>query len=425
MRKSIAEERQASALSSPELSDGLREHPVALLHQRPDRNGAPRGNHLVRNTLYYRVKPWLPLFLRLTLRRWLARWKRPHVGNVWPIMPGSEVPPYGWSGWPEGKRFAVVLTHDVEGVAGMERSLALMELEKAAGFRSSFNFVPEGICAVSPEIRAKLETNGFEVGVHDLKHDGFLYQSRKCFKANAERINSYLKEWNATGFRSGFMLHNLSWVEDLNVLYDASTFDTDPFEPQPDGVETIFPFWVPGRDGRGFVELPYTLIQDFNLFVVLQEQTIDIWTRKLDWIAAHGGMALLIVHPDYVSFAGARRSHDEFPASRYQEFLAYIKTRYAGQYLAGPAPRSRRLRSQNETHPQQRPMFSMNLPQVAQTSGLLYRRPPACGLRASSRHPTLRAAADCKSAIQQTGGLRYSTLRRSVQGPKPLPEPRS
>ena len=51
----------------------------------------------------------------------------------------------------------------------------------------------------------------------------------------------------------------------------------------------------------------------------------------------------------------------------------------------------------------------MNRTEVAQTSGLLYRRLPACRPRASSRAPTLRASADCKSAIQQTGGLRYDT----------------
>ena len=34
---------------------------------------------------------------------------------------------------------------------------------------------------------------------------------------------------------------------------------------------------------------------------------------------------------------------------------------------------------------------------------------PASGLNGNSRAPTLRAPADWKSAIQQTGGLRYST----------------
>src|SRR5579859_8105103 len=51
--------------------------------------------------------------------------------------------------------------------------------------------------------------------------------------------------------------------------------------------------------------------------------------------------------------------------------------------------------------------LSMSRAEVAQTSGLLYRRLSACRRRASSRAPTLQAPADCKSAIQQTGGLRY------------------
>ena len=96
-------------------------------------------------------------------------------------------------------------------------------------------------------LRDWLTDRGFEVGVHDLHHDGKLYSSRDEFRLRAKRVNFYLKEWKASGFRSGFMLHNLSWLGDLEIQYDASTFDTDPFEPQPDGVNTIFPFWVPRR----------------------------------------------------------------------------------------------------------------------------------------------------------------------------------
>ena len=50
------------------------------------------------------------------------------------------------------------------------------------------------------------------------------------------------------------MLHNFDWLCDLNIHYDASSFDTDPFEPQPDSVNTIFPFWVDRRNGSGYVE---------------------------------------------------------------------------------------------------------------------------------------------------------------------------
>src|SRR5262249_50640883 len=146
--------------------------------------------------------------------------------------------------WPDNKKFALVLTHDVEGNGGVANCPALMELEAKLGFRSSYNFIPEGDYRVSKQLRQQLVANGFEVGVHDLHHDGKLYSSRIGFAQKAQRINEYLQEWGAVGFRSGFMLHNLDWLGDLNALYDASTFDTDPFEPQPDGVGTIFPFWV-------------------------------------------------------------------------------------------------------------------------------------------------------------------------------------
>ncbi len=34
--------------------------------------------------------------------------------DVWPIDPMAAKKPEGWKGWPEGKQFALVLTHDVD-----------------------------------------------------------------------------------------------------------------------------------------------------------------------------------------------------------------------------------------------------------------------------------------------------------------------
>src|SRR6266545_4097574 len=255
---------------------------------------------------YYTVKPWLPKRFRNVVRSAVARRQRSASSGIWPILSGSEVLPLNWRGWPEGKEFAFVLTHDVEGWVGLERCRQLAELEIESGFRSSFNFVPEGEYAVPNDLRDWLVANGFEVGVHDHKHDGKLYRSRAAFGQGAEVINRHLKEWNAAGFRAGFMFHNLDWLHDLDALYDASTFDADPFEPLPKGVGTIFPFWVPCSDEKspgearsstceklgnaeaiqnresrskikerlpsgseargGYVELPYTLPQDFTLF---------------------------------------------------------------------------------------------------------------------------------------------------------------
>ena len=285
-----------------------------------------------RRWFYYLIKPHVPWRLRLALRRIVAQRQRRASRQGWPVNPSAARKPEGWPGWPEGKEFALVLTHDVEGPEGLAKTLELMALERELGFRSSFNFIPEGDYRVPPGIIKELKANGFEVGVHDLRHDGKLYWSWDQFLGHAKAINAHLAAWGAKGFRSGFMLHQLDWLHDLDVTYDASTFDTDPFEPQPDGMNTIFPFWVPGPQGRGYAELPYTIPQDSTLFLVLQESTPAIWKSKLDWVAEHGGMALINVHPDYVRFAPGRCGAGEFPAAHYREWLEYIKARHGGTY---------------------------------------------------------------------------------------------
>lgn len=282
--------------------------------------------------LYYGIKPHLPLRLRLIARRHLARRIRARSADRWPILERAGVAPQGWAGWPEGRAFAFVLTHDVESQRGQERVKQLAEVEMSLGFRSSFNFIPEGPYRVSSELRAWLIGSGFEVGVHDHRHDGKLFSSLANFSQGASRINHYIDEWNAVGFRSGFMFHNLEWIKKLNIRYDSSTFDTDPFEPQPHGVESIFPFWVADSDGSGYVELPSTLVQDSTLFVMLQEKTNDIWKRKLEWIRDHGGMALLNVHPDYVNFSAVESSRDQFQINHYAEFLSWVMHTHAGRY---------------------------------------------------------------------------------------------
>jgi len=276
---------------------------------------------------YFRVRPYVPRAFRLAVRRRLAQWSLPRLSGSWPINQIASRAPDWWVGWPNGKEFAFVLTHDVEGKKGLDRCRELAELEMRSGFRSSFNFVPEGEYDTPKSLRDFLRVSGFEVGVHDLRHDGKLYSSRKTFRRHAQKINQRLVEWDALGFRSGLMLHNFDWLRDLDVLYDASSFDSDPFEPQPDGVNTIFPFWVERSDHSGYVELPYTLPQDSTLFLLLRESGIDIWKRKLDWVASHGGLAMVIVHPDYVNFNGTIHSL-EYGARLYQEFLEYVATRY-------------------------------------------------------------------------------------------------
>lgn len=284
------------------------------------------------NRIYYKIKPYLPICLKIELRRLLVKIQKIFSKKIWPIDESAGRNPDGWTGWPDGKKFALVLTHDVETEEGHAKCSELMDLEKRNGFHSSFNFVAE-LYEVSSELRNLLHVNGYEIGVHGLKHDGKLYCSREIFIERSIRINKYLEDWGAVGFRSPLMHHNLEWIHDINILYDASTFDTDPFEPQPDGMKTIFPFIVKSSSSNNtYVELPYTLPQDSTLFLYMQEKNIDIWIRKLDWIARNGGMALVITHPDYMNFSGNNVGFAEYPACHYEDFLKHIKLNYEGQY---------------------------------------------------------------------------------------------
>ncbi len=280
------------------------------------------------NKAYYFLKPVIPWSARISARRMWAARRRAANRDVWPIDEAAGATPPGWPGWPDGRRFALVLTHDVEGPKGLRRVERVMDLERRLGFRSSFNLVPGESYELPDRLIRTIDQSGFEVGVHGLEHDGKRYNSKTRFELKARKINSYAERWGAHGFRSPLMQHRLGWLHRLNVEYDSSTFDTDPFEPEPDGVRTIFPFWVPGPHGTGFVELPYTLAQDFTLFVVLRERNIDVWKNKLDWIAQRGGMAMLITHPDYMSFDGNPVERDEAPASFYEEFLTYAREKY-------------------------------------------------------------------------------------------------
>ncbi len=111
--------------------------------------------------IYYSLKPLLPRSLRIALRRIWARRILRKCGGTWPILESAGRKPEGWSGWPDGKQFAFVLTHDVEGPDGLAKIKPLAELELSLGFHSCFNLIPEGAYPVPADLRAWLVDRGF------------------------------------------------------------------------------------------------------------------------------------------------------------------------------------------------------------------------------------------------------------------------
>jgi hypothetical protein len=278
---------------------------------------------------YYFLKPLLPRALTRIMRRLYQNPQKATANNPWPIddrytqflskilaqilqaTPGRELSIRAF--WPHHKPYSFVLTHDVETKIGVDYVRNVADLEESFGFRSSFNFVPERY-HVDPKLLDELRSRGFEIGVHGLKHDGKLFSSKKVFDRRAIKINRYLKEYGAVGFRAPLTHRNPEWMQALEIEYDLSFFDTDPFEPMPGGTMSIWPFFL-----GHFVELPYTLVQDYSLTAVLGETSPHIWLKKVDYIEKHQGMALLNSHPDYLK--------EPNNLEIYSAFLAAMKER--------------------------------------------------------------------------------------------------
>jgi peptidoglycan/xylan/chitin deacetylase (PgdA/CDA1 family) len=208
--------------------------------------------------------------------------------------------------WPAGNLFAFVLTHDVETGHGQSFVRRVADLEESLGFSSSFNFIPERY-SIDQSLVDELKERGFEVGVHGLKHDGKLFSSRDEFERRAILINKYLKTLGAVGFRAPLTHRHPEWMQVLDIEYDLSFFDTDPYEPIPGGTMSLWPFTM-----GHFVELPYTLVQDYTLTSILGETSPRLWLEKVDFIKEYHGMALLNSHPDYLKDPNSFKVYAEF-----------------------------------------------------------------------------------------------------------------
>jgi len=285
---------------------------------------------------YYALKPLIPRRLQIFLRRRRAKKVRSSF-LLWPIegklenlkryifktsVRTSDKIPFIWF-WPHGKRFAFVITHDVETQKGLRNIERICEIEKKYGFRSSWNFVPERY-SVDSRLLERLVNDGFEIGIHGLKHDGKLFNSREIFDERMKKIKKYAIEWGAVGFRSPATHRSPDWMMNIPFEYDSSFPDTDPYEPQPGGCLSIFPFFM-----GNLVELPITFAQDHTLFEILGYEDISIWKQKVDWIKKMDGMALVIVHPDYIR-PGESRGRDKegrYSIEYYEELLQYVKSK--------------------------------------------------------------------------------------------------
>jgi hypothetical protein len=269
---------------------------------------------------YYRLRPHLGVPIRKRLQRlWLRGWKKRRFPS-WPVdrtvdqllekllalsMKAHRVEriPFIWF-WPNGQKSCAILTHDVEESSGVDFCPSLMDIDDSFGIKSSFQFVPEERYAVSRALLERTRERGFEVNVHDLNHDGHLYESRKEFLRRALRINKYVKEYGALGFRAAVLYRRLDWYDAYDFSYDMSVPNVGHLDPQRGGCCTVMPYFI-----GDVLELPVTTTQDYTLFNIFSDYSLDLWQQQIRLITENHGLLSFNAHPDYVL---ERRARDTY-----------------------------------------------------------------------------------------------------------------
>jgi hypothetical protein len=290
---------------------------------------------------YYSLRPFFPVEVRRHIQKvYLRGWDRRQFPS-WPVdssvenilerclaaamgSRGLAEVPFIWF-WPEGKSGCALMTHDVETTTGRDFCSTLMDINDEYSIKASFQVVPENRYEVPESYLSSLRDRGFEIAVQDLNHDGHLYSKRDEFLRRAALIRKYKKQYGATGFRAAILYRNLDWLPELDFNYDMSVPNVAHLDPQSGGCCTLFPYFI-GKT----LEIPVTTTQDYSLFHIIGEYTLDLWKKQAGLILGKHGLMNFIVHPDYIV--------DEKPQRTYRELLAYLSELRAQQNVWIPLP---------------------------------------------------------------------------------------
>ncbi len=273
-------------------------------------------------SLYYSLRPFMGVALRRHLQRAQLRGWDKIAFPGWPVdvtvdslmesamtlaLKAQERGsiPFIWF-WPNGARACAMMTHDIEGQAGIDFCDELMNIDDAHGIKSAFQIIPEGREDVWGRTAARLRQRGFEVNLHDLNHDGRLFAEKATFVEQARRINDYAREFECHGFRSGAMYREQGWFDAFEFSYDMSVPNAAHLEPQRGGCCTVMPYFV-----GNILELPLTTVQDYTLFFILNDYSTTLWKQQIELIGRRHGLISVITHPDYLVGEGERRVYVE------------------------------------------------------------------------------------------------------------------
>jgi hypothetical protein len=303
--------------------------------------------------LYYLMRSGLPFRVRRQLQKVYFRDWKDLLFPAWPVdftvdalheellrllmeARGVKKLPFIWF-WPGGAPSCLIVTHDVETSAGRDFTFKLMDLDDSFAIKASYQVIPEKRYQVPDEYVREIRSRGCEFNIHDLNHDGHLYRERAEFARRAAGINGYIHQYSSQGFRAGAMYRRQDWYDAFSFSYDMSVPNVAHLEPLRGGCCTVMPYFI----GK-IVELPLTTVQDYSLFHILNDYSIELWKQQLTLLRERNGLMSLLTHPDYLR---ERRAQNV-----YQSLLDYLRQMITREMiwaaLPGDVDRWWRARSQ-------------------------------------------------------------------------------
>jgi len=300
-----------------QIADNLRHERYATQSLLSNQQSA---RHTFTRSVYYAMRPHLPVPVRKHIQKFHLRGSRRTSFPKWPVDctvddlmerlllvslkgHGLQRVPFIWF-WPDGSPSCTIMTHDVEELRGRDFCSQLMDIDDSVGIKSAFQIVPEERYPVPDSFLSEIRRRKFEINVHDFNHDGDLFCNWELFSQRVQRINQYGKDYKASGFRSGALYRNVDWHDALEFSYDLSVPNAGHLEAQRGGCCTVMPFFA-----GTVLELPLTTTQDYSLFNILNDYSIDLWKKEMALITEKHGLASFIVHPDYVMETRAQETY--------------------------------------------------------------------------------------------------------------------
>jgi peptidoglycan/xylan/chitin deacetylase (PgdA/CDA1 family) len=257
----------------------------------------------------------VPGSLRLRLFQWLVKPTPDSPPGVlfpsWPIDGSVETlrfmyrralaiagaPALESAHWPNGKRSAFAISHDVDTAQGFRLIREVAAFENDLGIRSTW-FIVGDLFGIDPSVLDDLRAQGHEIALHGDRHDNTIaYRTSGEIERRLDAAARTTARWDVRGFRSPSLLETptLRRVLRERFVYASEVPDTeiDSLIAPRRGCGTCFPF---RREGS--LEIPLTLpLEDKLIMRGMNEAAIlEHWRAKAAWVREVGGVVQLSIH---------------------------------------------------------------------------------------------------------------------------------